>query len=210
MSAWFCVFLVLVLMLVCAHRLPAPIIEESPTPAPSQKHVIKSRPKESENVKAPVKKTASMADQQVDVLLSENAQAALKYLRDYVEKFEKMPFTGKSDVKPDEILQQLQQVLSNRFRTVSIASDSSASHSNRTGLVMVFDLQAHVGSWSGTTNTVSLAGTFKDGNGKTLETVTASGKSTVPYPNFHTSFPKAVAVAFAECSQKLEAIVNEN
>jgi hypothetical protein len=191
----------LALLLITAHRVPAPIVEATPTPG--QKHATKSKPKDSEIVKAPLKKTASMADQEVDVLLSENTQAALKYLRDYVERFEKMPFAWKSDVKPDEIVQRLQQVLSARFRNVSILNESDGTRSKKSGLIMVFDLQAHVGSFSGTHNTVSLSGTFKDGNGKVLQTVTASGKSTVPYPAFHTSFPKAVTAAFAEFSRKL-------
>ena len=197
------VLLSIFLSLWIAHRLPAPVIEpQEGTPTVAPKPKVKPR-QNSASVQTPVKKTASMADQEVDVLLSENTQAALKYLRDYVERFEKMPFAWKSDVKPDEILQRLQQVLAGRFRNVSIENGTSAGRHNKTGLIMVFDLKAHVGSWSGTTNTVSLSGTFKDGNGKTLETVTASGKSTVPYPAFHTSFPKAAATAFAEFSQKL-------
>ena len=141
-----------------------------------------------------------MADQEVDVVLSESAQGALKKLKDYVEHYEKMPFAGKSDVKPDEILPHLRQALSTRFRSVSIANAGSA---HRGGLVMVFDLQARVGSVSFTHNTVDLTGTFRDGNGKALGSVTGSGKSMVPYPNFHTSFPRAVDAAFAEFSRNL-------
>jgi len=197
------VLLSIFLSLWIAHRLPAPVIEpEEATPTVAPKPKIKPR-QNSASVQTPAKKTASMADQEVDVLLSDNTQAALKYLRDYVEKFEKMPFAWKSDVKPDDIIQRLQQVLSARFRNVSILNESDGTRSKKSGLIMVFDLQAHVGSFSGTHNTVSLSGTFKDGNGKVLQTVTASGKSTVPYPAFHTSFPKAVTAAFAEFSQKL-------
>ena len=193
----------LVLLLITAHQLPAPISEvETPAPAPEQTAKPKTKQK-SASAQTPVKKTASMADQEVDVVVSENTQAALKYLRDYVEKFEKMPFAWKSDVKPDEILPRLQQVLSARFKNVSILNESDGTRSKKSGLVMVFDLQAHVGSSSFTTNTISLTGTFQGGNGKTLQTLTASGKSVVPYPAFHTSFPKAVAAAFAEFSQKL-------
>jgi hypothetical protein len=196
-------FAVGALLFSTAHRLPAPI-SEIPTPTPAQSVEPKTKPPSNSKKKSSTaKKTATMADQEVRVLISENTQAALKYLRDYVENFEKMPFAWKSDVKPDEILPRLQQVLSARFRNVSIGNGVSAGRHNKTGLVMVFDLQAHVGSWSGTTNTVSLTGTFKDSNGKTLETVSALGKSTVPYPASHTSFPKAVAAAFAEFSQKL-------
>ena len=68
---------------------------------------------------------------------------------------------------------------------------------------MVFDLRAQVGSISFTHNTVELAGTFKDGNGKVLGSVAGSGKSMVPYPNFHTSFPKAADAAFADFSRNL-------
>jgi hypothetical protein len=184
---------VLVLVFLATPQLPAPVIEESPPPTVAPK----SKPK----APASINKAASLADQEVEVVLSDTAQAALKYLKDYVEHYEKMPFAGKSDVKPDEILPHLRQALSMRFKNISIASGGSARR--RSGLVMVFDLRAQVGSISFTHNTVDLAGTFKDGNGKVLGRVAGSGKSMVPYPNFHTSFPKAADAAFADFSRNL-------
>ena len=72
---------------------------------------------------------------------------------------------------------------------------------------MFFDLQTpHVGSMSFTANTISFTATFKNSAGRTLQTISASGKTTVPYPNFFgTQFPKAVSKAFADFSQKLAA-----
>ena len=182
---------VLVLVFLATPQLPAPVIEEAPLPTVAPK----SKPK------AAINKAASMADQEVEVVLSETTQGALKYLKDYVEHYEKMLFAGKSDVKPDEIVPHLRQALSLRFKNVVIANGGSAHR--RSGLVMVFDLRAQVGSVSFTHNTVDLVGTFKDGNGKVLGRVAGSGKSMVPYPAFHTSFPKAVDAAFAEFSRNL-------
>jgi hypothetical protein len=184
---------VLVLVFLATPQLPAPVIEESPPPTVAPK----TKPK----APASINKAASMADQEVEVVLSESTQGALKHLKDYVEHYEKMLFAGKSDVKPDEILPHLKQALSTRFKNVSIANGSSAHR--RSGLVMVFDLRAQVGSVSFTHNTIDLAGTFKDGNGKVLGSVAGSGKSMVPYPAFHTSFPKAVDAAFADFSRNL-------
>jgi hypothetical protein len=185
------------LLVITAPRLPAPIMEETPAPTAASK----SKPTKSSTANAPAKKSTSMADQQVEVSLSDNARAALRYLRDYVENYEKMPFAGKSD----EILPRLQQVLSSRFRNVSIITGSSQSRATKGGLIMVLDLEAKVGSWSGTHDTISLSGTFKDSSGKVLKTLIGSGKSTVPYPAFHTSYPKALAAALTEFSQKLSA-----
>jgi hypothetical protein len=70
---------------------------------------------------------------------------------------------------------------------------------------MLFDLQAHVGSISFTTNTVSFIATFKSSAGRTIQTISASGKSTVPYPAFGLQFSNAVSRAFADFSQKLNA-----
>ena len=67
---------------------------------------------------------------------------------------------------------------------------------------MLFDLQAHVGSISGTKNTISFIATFKNG-GKVLRTIAASATSTIPYPAFGTRFPKALDAAFADFAQKL-------
>ena len=145
-----------------------------------------------------------MNGRSVQVILTDNTRAAILYLKNYVQQYERMPLAGKSDVRPDEILEELRQALSTRFSNVSILDGRSPSRSG--GLTMFFDLQTpHVGSISFTTNTISFVAIFKQG-GRTLQTISASGKSTVPYPNFFgTQFPKAVSKAFADFSQKLAA-----
>ncbi len=189
----------LVLLLIGAHRLPAPISEiPSPTPAQSKP---KSKPPAVSKQKTPAQDEAKMTDQAVQVVLSPTTQATLTYLRNYVDKVAHAPFAMKTDVEPNEIVERLRQVLSTRFRSVSIANDSSGQ--GKTGLIMVFDLQAHVGMVSTQKNTVSFVAIFKTGNGKAIETITASGSSRVPYPNFRTRFPEALAAAFTEFSQKL-------
>ena len=187
------------LSLIATHRLPAPIVEE-PTPAAPQ--AAKPKPKHSGAIKSPAKESTGMNSQSVNVVFTENTRAALVSLRTYVEIYEKMPLAGKSDVNPNEISERLRQVLATRFRNVSISENSSEN--SRNGLVMLFDLQTHVGSYSGNTNTVSFTATFKNG-GRTIQTISASGSSTIPYPAFGTRFPKAVAAAFSDFSQKLSA-----
>lgn len=184
--------LVLAVLLLSAHRIPAPIREEpTPPPAPAQ------RPKTSE--KKSLGSESGTPSRSVQVVLTENTKAAIVYLRTYVQTIESMPFPMKSDVRPDEVLEQLRQTLSTRFSNVSIGNSSSKG-----GLTMVFDLQAHVGSSSFTTNTVSFVATFKDGS-RTIQSIAASGQSTIPYPAFSTQFSKAVQRAFADFSQKLAA-----
>ena len=192
-------------LVLTARPLPAPIqeIPENPTPAPIERKSKRTlNAKESMSDKAPAKKAASMTDQEVRVILSENTRMSLMHLKTYVETGEKIPFAPKSDVKPDEILERLRQVLSNRFRSVSVLNDGSGGQS-RSGLVMVFDLQAHVGMTSGEKNTVSIIGTFKDASGKPIQTITAAGSTTVPYPAWRTHFPEAFSAALSEFSQKL-------
>lgn len=196
--------LTLCLLFLSSHRLPAPIVEEaSPTPKPRQ--ASKSKPNEFATVKAPAKKSVGMTDQSVEVVFTETTRASLMHLRTYVETAEKIPFAPKSDVKPDEITERLRQVLSSRFRNVSIVSERSGSRSAN-GLVMVFDLQAHVGMTSGETNSVALTATFKNGTGHVINTITASGSTKVPYPAWRTHFPEALGAAYAEFSQKLTAV----
>jgi hypothetical protein len=180
--------LLFALLVITAHRLPAPIREEAtPKPVASKQ---KSESKSSSTAES------GMKSRSVQVVLTENTRAAILYLKNYEGK----PF---SDVRPDEILQQLRQALSTRFSNVSILETSSPSRSG--GLTMLFDLQAHVGSISFTTNTVSFIATFKNSAGRTIQTISASGKSTVPYPAFGMQFPKSVSRAFADFSQKLNA-----
>ena len=187
------ILLLLSLLLLClsATRAPAPIIEE-PTPKPA-------RPKS----EAPSSRSRSssagesgMSSRSVQVVLTDNTRAAILYLKTYEGK----PFT---DVRADEILMQLRQALSSRFNNISILDGSSSSRSG--GLTMFFDLQAKVGSISFTANTISILATFKNSAGRTIQTISASGKSTVPYPAFSTDFSKAVQRAFADFSQKLAA-----
>ena len=184
------VLLPITLLLITAHRVPAPIVEETTPQA--------SRPAKSKVVAKPSPSTADsgMNSRSVQVVLTENTRAAILNLKNYEGK----PF---SDVRPDEILQQLRQALSTRFSNVSILESSSPSRSG--GLTMLFDLQAHVGSISFTTNAVSFIATFQNSAGRTIQTISASGKSTVPYPAFGMQFPKAVSRAFADFSQKLNA-----
>lgn len=154
-------FLAVIVLIITAPPLPAPI-QEIPEPTPASK---------SKQPKSPtVKKTADMTSQELHVVFTDNTRAALMYLRNYVENFEKVPFVGKSDVSPNEITERLRQVLSNRFKNVSIASEGSSSR-GVSGLVMVFDLQAHVGMMSFQKTTVSFLATFKDGGGKPIQTV---------------------------------------
>jgi len=191
------------LLVITAHRLPAPIIEET-TPTPSQR-ATKARPQIPELIQAPVKKTPSVADQEVRVVISENTRLSLMHLRTYVETGEKIPFAPKTDVKPDEIMDRLRQVLSSRFRNVSVLNEGARGRPTN-GLTMLFDLQAHVGMTSGETNSVVLSATFKDGSGHITDTITASGATKVPYPAWRTHFPEALAAAFTEFSQKLSRV----
>jgi hypothetical protein len=196
------VLLIPLLLIVMARPLPAPISEES-TPQPTPRIKRKAQPKSATVTKSSPRTETGMSSRSVQVVLTENTRAAILYLKNYVQTYESSPFAGKSDVHPDEILEQLRQALSTRFSNVSISDGSSSSRSE--GLIMLFDLQARVGSISFTTNTVSFVATFKDG-GRTIQSIPASGRSTIPYPAFHTSFPKAVAAAFADFSQKLIAV----
>ena len=193
--------LAILVLVFSAERAPAPISEEA-TPEPvAPKPKLEAR---TSTTKSSSTVDSGMSSRSVQVILTENTKAAILYLKNYVQQYESTPFAGKSDVRPDEIMGKLRQALSTRFANVSILDGSSPSRSGR--LTMFFDLQAHVGSVSFTSSTVSFTATFKNGAGRTIQTISASGKSTVPYPNFFGSqFPKAVAKAFADFSQKLNA-----
>ena len=184
---------VVLAVLLPVHRLPAPIREE-PTPKPAA-----PKPKSESKASATKSEAAEsgMRSRSVQVVLTDNTRAAILYLKNYEGK-------AFSNVQTAEILEQLRQALSTRFSNVSISESSSTSRSG--GLTMLFDLQAHVGSISFTTNTVSFVATFKNSAGRTIQTISASGKSTVPYPNFSNEFSKAVQRAFADFSQKLSAL----
>jgi hypothetical protein len=185
------VLLLIALLSITAHRLPAPIREIEETPKPP----APAKPKAESKASGKSASESGMRSHSVTVVLTDNTRAAILYLKNYEGK----PF---SDVRTGEILEQLRQALSTRFNNVSISESNSTSRSG--GLTMLFDLQAHVGSISFTANTVSFIATFKDA-GRTLQTISASGKSTVPYPAFSNQFSKAVQQAFADFSQKLSA-----
>src|SRR6266581_8264506 len=127
------------ILILTAHRLPGPIREETtPQPTPAAK-------RKTENKSAPAPESG-MNSHSVTVVFTDNTRAAILYLKNYEGK----PF---SDVRTDQILEQLRRALSTRFGNVSILENSSSSRS--AGLTMLFDLQAHAGSISFTANTVS-------------------------------------------------------
>jgi hypothetical protein len=136
-----------------------------------------------------------MRSPSVQVVLTDKTRAAILYLKNHEGAF--------SDVRSDDILEKLRRALSARFSNVSILETNSPSRG--AGLTMLFDLQVEIGSISFTTNMVSFIATFKNSDGQTIQTIGASGKSTVPYPNFSKQFSKAVERAFADFSQKLAA-----
>lgn len=180
--------LVASLLLFSTHQLPAPIVEE-PTPKPvAPRSESRAPAKKSEPVES------GMNSRSVQVVLTENTRAALLYLKNYEGK-------AFSDVHTSDILEQLRQTLSTRFSSVSILQGGSSSRSG--GLTMFFDLQAHVGSISFTANTISFVATFKNSGGRTIQTISGGGKSTVPYPAFSNGFSKAVERTFVDFSQKL-------
>ena len=184
--------LAFVFLFLAARRLPAPIREIEPTAKPAEPTKAKAESKGSTAKAAPAE--SGMRSHSVQVVLTDNTRAAILYLKNYDGK-------AFSDVRTGEILERLRQALSTRFSNVSISESNSTSRSG--GLTMLFDLQAHVGSISFTANTVSVIGTFKNSDGRTIQTISASGKSTVPYPAFSNQFSKAVERAFADFSQKL-------
>jgi len=185
--------LAFVFLIATEHRLPAPIREEE-TPQPSAVTKRKAETKSTTAKSAPAE--TGMSSRSVQVILTDNTRAAILYLKDYEGK-------AFSDVRTGEILEQLRQALSTRFSHVLISESNSTSRSG--GLTMLFDLQAHVGSISFTASTVSFVATFKNSAGRTIQTISASGKSTVPYPAFSNEFSKAVQRAFTDFSQKLAA-----
>jgi hypothetical protein len=191
--------LALIFVLLGAHRLPAPIREEA-TPQPSAAAKRKAESKSSTTKAAPAE--SGMNSRSIQVVLTDNTRAAILYLKNYVQQMNDAPFAVKPDVQPDEIVEKLRLTLASRFTNVSISNSATSSGS---GLTMSFDLQAHVATYSGKKNTVSIVATFKNNSGRTIQTISSSGTSTMPYPAFATRFPQAVSAAFADFSQKLAA-----
>src|SRR5260370_32700713 len=171
------------LLFLSAHHLSAPIREEAtPKPvAPKQKSESKSSDRSSSTAET------GMSSRSVQVIMTDNTKAAIAYLRNHVQTYESMPFAGKSDVRPDEILEQLRRSLSTRFSNVSILSGGG---SGKSGLIMLFDLQAHVGSVSFTTNTVSFVATLTNSAERTIQTISASASSMLSYQILSTQVPK--------------------
>lgn len=67
---------------------------------------------------------------------------------------------------------------------------------------MVFDAIAKLGGHSFARTTLSLTGTFKDGD-RIIDTVTGSGSAKIPYPAVNCGFSKAARAAFAEFNENL-------
>jgi hypothetical protein len=129
------------------------------------------------------------------LVLTDDTKASLKSLVSKSNLCSTLNFgIGSDDVQPQIITDGIRQVLLKRFK--------QQGDETKNNLVMLFDAHVKLGMFSGTTTSLSLTGTFMDGD-QTIDTIKAEGKAVMPYPAINFAFHKAALIAFAQFDENL-------
>jgi len=130
------------------------------------------------------------------IILTENTKASLKSLAGKANMESTLNFgMGADDVQPQILLDGIHQILSKRFQQVPGEQND--------GFVLVFDAQAKLGSFSGSTTSLELTGTFKE-NDQIIDIIKGEGSSEMPFPAVNFGFRKAADGAFAQFDENLK------
>ena len=157
------------------------------------------------SLKPSLKQEGPYSRQTLHVIISKNTQAAMKYMTDGVNLAVRYGNrAAASEADPRCVMDTLNQVLSSRFKTVTMSIEPAAASEPHSDLTMLFDVQIKMGSLSGQKNLVDLTGIFMDEAQHPIETVQGKGTSTIPYPAFTVRFREAVNAAFAEFTSNLD------
>lgn len=151
----------------------------------------------------------SLAQLKLGLVLSDNAQTAMRYQRERIETQRTAGglFSSEyaTDVDPDYIPNQVTQILKGCFKEVTQIAKPAEAPARGLDLVMVLDLRVKLGEMTGMTTSVEMSGIFMDPAGSAIETVSGSGTARVPYPAFRVRCREASDLALLSFSEKLAA-----
>lgn len=145
----------------------------------------------------------SYAAAKICLMLTENTGKAIGHLAD-MHTLGGQWGANASDVDPKQRVAELTEVLTTRFReTVRVSSlDEMATH--RCNLALALDIQIKLGQVSFSTHTVDISGSLVDDKRAPIESLTAAGRSAVPFPAFSINFLPAWTQAMTSLGDGLD------
>lgn len=150
------------------------------------------------------KPQGALAGLSLRVVLTENTREALKHLADTANRAVSIgnPMAA-PDLDPKRFLDDLGDVLSRRFRSVSLPG--AVGEQRPADLTLTVDARVFVAQWRWETHRVDLSGAFTAPDEQRIELVSATGTSSGGGGLFSTGFPPAAQTAFAEFAKSLDA-----
>lgn len=137
------------------------------------------------------------------LMLSGNTNKSVSYLNDLTAKLGRLG-NDASDSEPKKRVGDLTEMLNNRFREVVTVNDLPEAQRQQCALSLALDIRVQVGSISFASTSVDMSGVFADVRGTELDTLTGSGKGTVPYPATNMGVSSAWGRALAALGEKID------
>lgn len=141
------------------------------------------------------------------LILSENAEKSMEYLRENRAKFDIPVFAnqaGAADLDPVYLTSGLNDVLTRRFRDVIRLDDFDSARSTNTDIVLLLDIRTEIGGMSFKTTSVQISGIFLNDNQEEIGRVEGTGRKKVPYPASTFQFKAATNEALTNFSGNLD------
>jgi hypothetical protein len=132
------------------------------------------------------------------LMLTENTNRAMEHIAD-VRNMGARWGASVGEFEPKRLVADITDTLNTRFREIVRVHSLDESKSQGCNVVLAFELQVVIGTLSFQDVSVAMAGTLADDKGNRLDTVSGSGKGTLPWPNigpggvFSDSWNKALA-----------------
>lgn len=147
----------------------------------------------------------SYASAKLCLMLTENTDKAIKHLGETHDMGVKWGGGGMTEeVNPKPRVAELTELLTSRFRETVRVKSLDEMQTHRCNLALALDVQLQLGTVSFTTNSVEISGTFADDKGVRLDTLSGTGKTTVPWPNLSINFLSAWNQALTSFGDNLD------
>jgi hypothetical protein len=145
-----------------------------------------------------------LSNLKLGIIFTENTLKSVKHIEG-VQSLASLNFLFNSKEADAHILtEKLNSILQNRFKHVVVYKNAEGIGRNDVDLLMILDIQVHMGRISFAKTTVKITGIFSHKNNTVIKKIIAEGKATVPYPAWTYNFSKASAMSLDSFAEKID------
>lgn len=152
----------------------------------------------------PTMKNNDLSNLKLGIIFSENTLKSVKHIGD-VQSLASMNFLfNAKEADARNLTRELNSILQNRFKHVAVYKHRSSIPVNEIDLLMLLDIQVHMGWMSFAKTSVKITGIFSTTDNIVVDNIVAEGKATVPYPAYTYNFSKASARSMKLFAEELD------